>query len=555
MRPIGGWVTQVDVNNNPLGVLPGMPRCMLTWRYTDGSPLLVIGTTTKLKLLAGGSYFDITPAGFTSGRIDSVYSGSGGSYGNLAYGAGAYGVGAASSTFLEADTWTLDNFGGFLCGICTSDGKLYVWQGNTGVAAVPPAWSPTFTGSLVTSGSTAGGATTIALTATTLTGSILSGQTFVISGVTYTAQLVATAVSNVLTVTVQPPVPSTIANGTAVTGTGTQAPTGRAVVCTPERFLVVLGANSDSRQVAWASQETINAWSATANNTAGSFELATNGRLMCGRAGVNETLLWTDDDLHAMRYIGGQLVYSFTKVGDKCGIISPNAVAMVGSMAIWMGRNEFYMYNGMVQTIPCDVADFVFGGLNVAQRAKVWSMVMPQFSEVWWFFPSTTTGQIGFESPTENNCYVIYNYKENHWSFGTSLDRSCGASPDVFDNPMMCNAQGASASVLIAHESGNDYAGEMPYIESGPVELGNGDNIVKLQRLVPDELTLGAVNLTVFSKYMPTDPDVAYGPYTLTAPTNVRVSGRQMRFRFSQVNGGGWRVGTMRLGVKQGGRR
>src|SRR5581483_6901160 len=118
VRPIGGWVTQVDVNNNPLGVLPGMPRCMLTWRYTDGSPLLVIGTTTKLKLLAGGSYFDITPAGFTSGRIDSVYSGSGGSYGNLAYGAGAYGVGAASSTFLEADTWTLDNFGGFLCGIC-----------------------------------------------------------------------------------------------------------------------------------------------------------------------------------------------------------------------------------------------------------------------------------------------------------------------------------------------------------------------------------------------------------------------------------------------------
>lgn len=558
-RPVGGWQRLVDGNNAALVALTGTARAMLAWRNVDGTSLLGVGTNSKLYVVSGGALFDVTPAGFTAGTADAAGSVPG-NYGGGNYGAGLYGSGATGATPLDPATWTLDIFGSFLVGACTSDNKFYVWSGVPATPAIQPAWTPVFTGSLVTSGSTAANSPTIALTATTLVGTIIAGQTFVISGVTYTAQANATAISNVLTVTVQPQPASIIAATTAVTGTQTQAPTCTAVVTTPERFAVALGAFDssigalNSKLVAWASQETTNVWGPLSINTAGNFPLTTTGRLMCGARAKAETLLFTDADVWRMVFTGAtiagvSLVYAFSQAGDQCGIIAPNAKAVVDSGVFWMGRKGFYYYDGFVHPLQSDVADFVFTNLNDLQRAKCWAMPMPQYNEVWWFYPSL--------AGTEIDSYVIYNYVEQHWTTG-SMVRTAGAPQGPIQYPVMIG-DSANGSLLWQHEvgsgrlTGNNQA--IPFLESGPIEIGAGDNVMKVLRVVPDENTLGDTTLQVAVSMFPTDAFTYGAALTVAQPTDVRLTGRLARLKFTQHNAVDWRIGGVRLGVKLGGRR
>jgi hypothetical protein len=316
----------------------------------------------------------------------------------------------------------------------------------------------------------------------------------------------------------------------------------RAVVVTPERFLVALGAGGNPRKVQWASQETTATWTASSSNTAGDFELATNGRIMCGARGRDNTLIWTDADLWAMTYIGGSLVYSFTKVGDSCGIIAPNAKAVVDGRAFWMGRDAFYAFDGFVKAIPCDVRDYVFEDFNTTQIIKTWAMPIAQYGEIWWFYPSAAS--------TECDRYVVYNYREGHWSFG-ELARTAGFDRGATTLPMMATPAG----VIKEHEVLEDRDSETPYLESGPFELADGDEVVKVQRIVPDENTAGEVNVTFYTAFYPQGTEYTKGPYTLSSPTSVRFTARQARMRLSQVSETSWRVGTFRLGVVPGGRR
>lgn len=368
------------------------------------------------------------------------------------------------------------------------------------------------------------------------------------------------------------------------------------VVVTPERFVTLLGGDDGSgndvfRTVYWADQESLTTWTPLVTNQAGSFPLATQGTLVCGRRGKGETLIWTTDDLWRMTYIGGTLVYAFQQAGQKCGIVSSHAVVGLDSRAMWMGNGSFYAYNGYVQTIPCDVNDAVFGNMNPNQLSKVWAVHNPTFSEVTWFYPSA--------SATECDSYVTFNYVETHWVTGT-LTRSCGclcaasfAIPAVL---MMAKATGGKPDMYI-HESGTSFNGEgFAYIESGPVELGNGDQLMNIERLIPDEANLGDVLMTLYARNRPMGGEQVHGPYTMrNEPANVRVKARQVRVRYTQFDptlllptttpfkyiigdpftratftratvarfvsdgnvadnllpphSGNWRVGTMRLGV------
>lgn len=220
----------------------------------------------------------------------------------------------------------------------------------------------------------------------------------------------------------------------AVVAGGSSPEPNRGVVITPERFVVALGAGDgtdiDVRKVQWASQATTDTWAPLDTNTAGDFTLSTNGRIMCGRRTKAQTLIWTDTDMHSMNYIGGTLVYSFKQEGDNCGIISPQAVAVVDTAAIWMGRNNFYMYDGFVKPVPCEVHDHVFDNFNAAAASKVFACPVSEFSEIWWFYPSAGS--------TENDRYVVFNYRENHWTVGTlartaAIDRGALPSPVMFD--------------------------------------------------------------------------------------------------------------------------
>lgn len=314
------------------------------------------------------------------------------------------------------------------------------------------------------------------------------------------------------------------------------------VVCTPERFLFALGAGGISRKVQWPSQETSTDWTPTAVNTAGDFELSTNGRLMAGRRAKAETILWTDADCWAARYIGGPLIYQFIQVGDNCGLIAPNAGCIVDSQAFWMGQRGFFGYDGYVKPLPSEVSDYVFSDMNGLQAAKIWAMPVPEFGEVWWFYPSSMS--------TEIDRYVSYSYREGHWSVG-QMARTAGTPSGAIALPIMAAADG----ILWEHEVGEDRGSDVPYVESGPIELGNGDQVARVVRLVPDEKTLGDVEATFYTSFYPATSEATQGPYPLAAPTDVRFTARQTRVRFAESRQTAWRVGVPRLGVLPGGRR
>lgn len=460
LRPIGGWQA-MQQSSAPAGnfTVSGVPRTAIGWRVGN-TAWLAVGTNTKCYAFSLGTNTDITPAGFTAGGADSVFTT--GPYGAGLYGAGSYGTGdPTQGTVTDAATWQLDTFGSYLVACCTSDGKLYYWDLN------------------------------------------LSNDLLTMSG----------------------------------------APTGCiGVVVTPERFVVALGAGGDNRTVQWADQESLTSWSPSATNQAGDFILTTEGRIRCGRRSRNETLIWTDVDLHAMRYIGGTLVYQFERLGANCGIVAPNAVAMLDGMAAWMGARSFFVYDGFVKPLASEVSDYVFSDFNTAQRAKVVAVPNAQFGEVTWYYPSG--------SSSENDRYVTWNYRDNIWWTGT-LARTAGFDSGAFDTPILFSPAG----IGYQHESGWSHSGAVPFAETGPIEMGNGDNVTMIRQYLPDEKTLGDVSIQIKSRFYPTSTETTSATISAGNPALLRVTGRQHRIRIQEVNAGDWRFGVARFDVVAGGLR
>lgn len=317
----------------------------------------------------------------------------------------------------------------------------------------------------------------------------------------------------------------------------------RAVVTTPERFVFLLGAGGNGKRVQWADQETLTVWTPSANNSAGDFDLATNGRLVCGRRGRNQTLLWTDTDLHTASFIGGTLVYSFALVGENCGALGPNAVVMENGVAYWMGTRTFFVYDGFVRPIPCDVADYVFGRLNGAQRAKVYGIAEPEFGEIWWFYPSNASVEV--------DSYVVYNYRENHWAIG-SLARTAGASRGVFPRPILFDAAGNAYE----HETGFTRTGLTPFAETAPIEVGAGDQVMTVRQIIPDERALGDTRVRLRGRLYPNAPETMTTVLVAGTPTDVRFTARQVTMQVTEARAEtDWRVGEYRLDVVARGKR
>lgn len=327
-----------------------------------------------------------------------------------------------------------------------------------------------------------------------------------------------------------------------VATTISSAPTGCVgVVVTPERFIVALGAGGDRRKVQWSDQESTTSWTPSETNQAGDFPLTGVGQILAGRRSRNETLIWTDADLFAMRYVGGTLVYSIQQVGSACAAISRRAMAVVDTKAAWMGARSFFTYDGYVSPLPSDVGDYVFSDLNRTQVSKIWADVRSEFGEVTWNYPSAGS--------TECDRYVTYNYAAGHWLIGT-LGRTAGVDRGVFPVPILCDSSGNAWK----HESGNSHGGLTPFAESGPVEIGSGDQVMHVTGLIPDEKTLGGVQLSLIAAMHPTATETTYGPYSMANPTSVRITARQVRLKVTQASAG-WRMGTPRLEVTPGGRR
>jgi predicted heme/steroid binding protein len=326
-----------------------------------------------------------------------------------------------------------------------------------------------------------------------------------------------------------------------LTGSPTSA---KALVVTPERYLVVIAPGGDHRIIQFADQESLTVWPA-----ANFLTLDGPGQLMCGAALSNETLIWSDSELFGLHFLGDPvLIYGTSKKSSACGIISRQAFAKIGADAVtWMGQGQFYMYDGFVRPVPCPVADYVFGRLSLRQRHKVVCSTIHQFNEVWWFYPSEPDDP---EDDAEIDSYVVWNWRENHWTIG-NLARTAIVDSGPLRYPLMAD----SAGDIYEHEKDDDRGSEVPFAESAPVDIMDGTVVLAATALVPDEKTLGDVNVTLKSRLHPTATEIVHGPFSSLNPTPVRVTARQVVVRIDQNIETDWRVGTFRLEVTPSGRR
>lgn len=462
IMPVGGWSRL----NSSTNLFTGVCRGLYAWRDNQISRYLGVGTNSNLYVWTDtGNLYDITPAAFPTGRVDSIY---GYGYGYSTYGTSTYGTPrsvGAGTLILEPATWTFDNWGEYLVACAPHQGTIYEWQLNTANDATAVTNAPTFC---------------------------------------------------------------------------------RGVFVTAERHMVALGASNNPRLVKWSSQEDRNTWTPSATNTAGDFELQTNGTILAARKLRGQNLIFTSMDLHVMNYLGAPYVYGFERVGSFCGAVSPNAMAATDSFCFWMGSNGFFIYDGAVRDLSCDVRDYIFSDINLQQLSKIYAGVNSKFSEVWWFYPSA--------SSTENNRYVIYNYREGHWSIG-ALTRTAWTSGGVFQNPIAASTNG----YLYFHESGWTDDGAVlttqRYAESGAVEIGQGDQVAVVRQLLPDERTQGQTQALFKTRFTPEGTQSSHGPYSMMPYTDVRFTGRQVAMRIEGTIDADWRVGTPRLEMTAGGRR
>lgn len=326
------------------------------------------------------------------------------------------------------------------------------------------------------------------------------------------------------------------------------APTNnKGLVVTEERFIFALAAQGNKRKIMWCDRENNTLWTAAATNQAGDIELSTGGEILLGVSVRGKTLILTTDDAHTATYTAPPTVYGFEKIGSNCGAVSRQCAVAIDEGAFWMGINSFFRYNGSaVQEVSCEVQDYVFEDINVSQRSKVCAVHNGQNNELWWFYPS--------KDSTENNRYVIYDYKENYWNTG-NLDRTAGVDAGVFQHPIYA----ASTGKIYDHEIGHTYADttELSYAETGSMQIGTGENLMDVTEILPDHESLGSFQIKLKTKNYPNTAETTHGPYVLTSPTSVRVQGREVKIRLEtpSTNAYGYKLGTVRLNAKAGSKR
>jgi hypothetical protein len=344
------------------------------------------------------------------------------------------------------------------------------------------------------------------------------------------------------------------------------------------RFVIAFGANPigssvlDPLLIRWSDQENYALWWPAVTNQAGDFRLSQGSQIIGAQQTRQEVLVWTDTALYSMQYQGPPTVFGVQFMGAGLSIAGPNAMVTTNDVTYWMGRDSFYMYNGRVQPLRCDVRQFVFDGLNYEQLFQVTAGVNTAFGEVWWFYCG--------RNQTINDRYVVYNYLEDIWYYG-SIGRTAWVDVGLRPNPIAAS----SAGVLVYHEVGTDDGSVNPsqplhaFIESSDFDLGDGQDMSFARRIVPDVsfdgsgVSAPAVTFTLRPRRFPgtgyspaQSPRVesandfsgqpSYLVQRFTPQVHIRARGRQMALRIESIGGGvQWKLGVPRIDIQPDGGR
>ena len=338
--------------------------------------------------------------------------------------------------------------------------------------------------------------------------------------------------------------------------------TRRIMVSGSDRHVVCFGCNplgetaQDLLMVRWSDQENPADWTPTATNTAGSQRISSGSEIISAQKTRQEMLIWTDTALHAMRFTGPPFTFGFSMLANNVSIIGPNAVTTVGDKVFWMDRENFYVYTGRVQVIPCTLLRYVFDDINLEQSFKCFAASNKMFDEVFWFYPSADS--------TEIDRYVKFNFTENTWDLGT-LSRTAWVDYGVHDNPRACGIANSTNFVYI-HETGDDDDGSAmtSFIESADFDLGDGQQFMFVSRLIPDiDITstsaAASVDYVLKTRNFPGDSLATNSTNAVTSSTQqafLRSRSRQAALRIeSSTTDITWTLGDLRLDIRPDGSR
>jgi hypothetical protein len=344
------------------------------------------------------------------------------------------------------------------------------------------------------------------------------------------------------------------------------------------RFVFALGCNEigssviDPMLIRWSDQESAVDWTPSATNQAGSLRLSDGSEIITAIQARQELVVFTDSAVYSLQYLGAPEVWGAQILGSNISILSPNALAIGSGVVYWMGVDKFYAYDGRIQTLPSDLRRHVFGDFNQSQAAQVFAGTNEGFNEVWWFYCSANSTTI--------DRYVVYNYLEKIWYYGT-LARTAWLDSGLQDYPIGATYLGN----LVQHENGvDDNATGTPaainaYIESAEFDIEDGQNFGFIWRMVPDVTFVGSTanNPSLTMTLIPmkgsgsgfNNPQSLGGSSsaavtrTATVPieqfTNIvyiRVRGRQLIMKAeSDALGVAWQLGSPRIDVRMDGRR
>ena len=337
-----------------------------------------------------------------------------------------------------------------------------------------------------------------------------------------------------------------------------------------DRHLIVLGADPisgssrsgtvDPMLIAFSDQENALDFEPRTTNTAGSLRLSSGSSIIGGVKSRQEILVWTDTALYSMQFVGPPFTFSVNLINQGTGLLGPKAAVTAPQGVFWMSYNNFYVYNGSVQTLPCSVHNYVFSDINLLQSFKINAFTIADKSEVGWFYCSKNSDEI--------DRYVIYNYAENVWFYGT-LTRTAWLDSGIENYPRAVGGQYLYKQEFGFDDDGSPMTGV--FIESSDFDLGDGDQFTFIQKIIPDFKFLqddnsGNINVVIKTRNFPGDSLSVNSTSAIKSTTQqafVRGRARQMVLRVESDDdatedgnlGIGWRLGATRIDVRPDGRK
>ena len=334
-----------------------------------------------------------------------------------------------------------------------------------------------------------------------------------------------------------------------------------------DRHLLAFGSSPygggplDPLLIRWANQDEPTNWTPAPTNTAGFLRVSRGSRIIRALPTRQEILVWTDTHLYSLQFTGTTDVFSLQEYADNISIMSPRACISANNVTYWMGLDKFYFYAGRVETLPCTLRNYVFNDFNLTEANKVVCGTNEQWHEVWWFYPSANS--------QTNDRYVIFNYFEKVWYYGTM------ARTAWLDSPLRDYPQAVGGNYVYDHERGtnDDTLPMVSFIQTNDADIQDGDQLMLIKRVIPDvdfsgsTATTPKVMMTMRPRNFPgtnyvnsNQPDVTR---STTVPVEqyteqifIRARARQMGFKIiSEDLGVQWQLGAPRLDARPDGRR